>query len=223
MDCDLQDQPEEIIKLFEKAQEGYDIVLGKRSERKDSFFKKFISLMFYKLLSYLTGSKIDQEIANFGIYNKKVIINVCRLRESIRYFPTMVKWVGFKQASIPVDHSARAEGKSSYDFKMLFNLGLDIMLAYSDKPIRITIKLGFLVSFLSLLFAIYNFYLYISNKITVPGYTSLALSIWFLSGVIISILGIVGLYIGKIFEGVKSRPIYIISEITEFSNPMENT
>ena len=218
MDCDLQDQPEEIIKLFNKAQEGYDIVLGKRSDRKDSFLKRFISRMFYTTLSYLTGSKIDEQVANFGIYNKRVVDNICKLRESIRYFPTMVKWVGFKQTSISVDHAARVEGSSSYNFKMLFNLGLDIMLAYSDKPIRITIKLGFLVSFLTLLFGIYNFYLYLTNQIKVPGYTSLALSIWFLSGLIISILGIIGLYVGKIFEGVKSRPIYIISEITKSSN-----
>jgi glycosyltransferase involved in cell wall biosynthesis len=215
MDCDLQDQPEEIIKLFNKAQEGYDIVLGKRSDRKDSFFKRFISKMFYRTLGYLTGSRLDEQVANFGIYNEKVVGNICKLRESIRYFPTMVKWVGFKATSISVDHAARFEGQSSYNFKKLFNLGLDIILAYSDKPIRITIKLGFLVSFLTLLLGLYNFYLYLTNQIIVPGYTSLVLSIWFLSGLIISILGIIGLYIGKIFEGVKNRPIYIISETTK--------
>jgi glycosyltransferase involved in cell wall biosynthesis len=218
MDCDLQDQPEEIIKLFNKAQEGYDIVFGKRSDRKDSFIKRFISRMFYRTLGYLTGSKLDEQVANFGIYNEKVVGNICKFRESIRFFPTMVKWVGFKATSISVDHSARFEGQSSYNFKKLLNLGLDIILAYSDKPIILTIKLGFLVSFLTLLFGLYNFYLYLTNQIIVPGYTSLILSIWFLSGLIISILGIVGLYIGKIFEGVKSRPIYIISEITISSN-----
>ncbi len=125
----------------------------------------------------------------------------------------MVRWVGFKQSSITVSHAARYQGKSTYSLKRLFNLGLDIVLAYSDKPIRIAIKWGILVSSFALLAAVYNLYLFFMDQISVPGYTSLAISIWFLSGVIISILGLVGLYVGKIFEGVKRRPLYIVSEV----------
>lgn len=214
MDCDLQDQPEEIKKLHDKALEGYDVVLARREERQDKFFKKLFSKLFYRTLGYLTGSKMDESIANFGIYHKSVIKSIAQLRESIRYFPTMVKWVGFKQTAIKVEHAPRAQGETSYNFKKLLNLAIDIILAYSDKPIRLTIKAGFLVSFFALLIGLIYLVKYFSGDIIVPGYASLIISIWFLSGLIITILGVVGLYVGKTFEGVKNRPIYIISEKT---------
>jgi dolichol-phosphate mannosyltransferase len=122
----------------------------------------------------------------------------------------MIKWVGFKQTKIAVEHAERVEGKTSYNFKKLLNLALDIILAYSDKPIRIMIKLGFLISFMGLIFALIVFIRFLGGKITVSGYASLIISIWVLSGIIIMMLGIVGLYVGKTFEGVKNRPIYII-------------
>lgn len=214
MDCDLQDQPEEILKLYRKAIEGYDVVLARRYDRRDNFLKKLSSKLFYNSLGYLTGSKQDNTIANFGIYSRRVINAICTLRESIRYFPTMVKWVGFKSTAINIEHAERTEGKSSYNLKRLLNLALDIILAYSDKPLRITIKIGVFISFLSFLAALYMLYRALIGKVEVSGYASLIVSIWFLSGLIISILGIVGLYIGKIFEGVKARPVYIISETT---------
>lgn len=214
MDCDLQDQPEEIHKLYSKALEGYDVVLARREQRQDSFFKKLFSKLFYRTLGYLTGSKMDESIANFGIYSKDVIKSISQLRESIRYFPTMVKWVGFRQTSINVKHAPRAQGETSYNFKKLFNLAVDIILAYSDKPIRLTIKVGFLVSFFALLIGMIYLIKYLSGDIIVPGYASLIVSIWFLSGLIMTILGVVGLYVGKTFEGVKRRPIYLISDET---------
>ena len=218
MDCDLQDQPEEILKLYNKAIDGYDVVLARREIRKDTFIKKVSSKLFYRTLGYLTGSNLDESIANFGIYNKIVINSILKLNESIRNFPTMVRWVGFNQTSIPVEHANRYEGESSYDFKKLTNLALDIILAYSDKPIRIAIKIGFLVSLFSFLAGIYFLYQYFTGQIVVQGFTSLIISIWFLSGLIITILGIVGLYVGKIFEGVKNRPIYLIQDKTFENN-----
>ncbi len=213
MDCDLQDQPEEIEKLYKKAQEGFDIVLGRRFDRKDRFFKKFFSKMFYRTLGYLTGSEQDETVANFGIYNKNVVKAVVSMRESIRYFPTMVKWVGFKSTKVNVEHDDRGEGESSYNLKKLINLALDIILAYSDKPIRLLIKTGLLISFISVLVAFIYFIKWLKGDVLVLGYTSLIISIWLLSGIILSTLGIIGLYVGKTFEGVKNRPIYIIKKI----------
>ena len=212
MDCDLQDQPEEIQKLYNKAISGYDIVLARRFKRKDNFIKKLYSMLFYKTLYYLTGYDQDWSVANFGIYNRKVIDAVCSMRESIRYFPTMIKWVGFKSTKIDVDHHSRFEGKTSYNFKKLFHLAMDIILAYSDKPIRLLIKFGLVVTCISFAIALRIFIQWLNNEIIVLGYTSIFISIWFLSGIIISTLGIVGLYVGKTFEGVKNRPIYIVSE-----------
>ena len=212
MDCDLQDQPEEIEKLYNKALEGFDIVLASRKVRKDNYFKKLFSKIFYATLGYLTGTTQDESVANFGIYNHKSIHAIKSMRESIRYFPTMVKWVGFRKITIEVEHSNREEGKSSYNFRKLINLATDIILAYSDKPIRLTIKLGFAISIISFFIAIYYFIKWLSGDIIVIGYTSLIVSIWLLSGFTISTLGVIGLYIGKTFEGVKERPIYIIDK-----------
>ena len=215
MDCDLQDRPEEIDALYQKAISGYDVVLAKRNQRQDTFFKKFFSKAFYRTLGYLTGSAMDEQVANFGIYHRNVINAVCELRESIRYFPTMIQWVGFKQTAISVTHSARDVGESSYNFKRLLNLALDIILAYSDKPIRLMIKLGILVSLLSFIMGFYFSFQYFLGNVTVPGYTSLILSIWFFSGLLLILVGVVGLYVGKTFEGVKKRPIYLIQNETK--------
>ncbi|RAI85562.1 glycosyltransferase family 2 protein [Algoriphagus yeomjeoni] len=213
MDCDLQDRPEEIPNLYQKAQEGFDVVLAKRENRKDGFFKKLSSKVFYRTLAWLTGSKQDESIANFGIYHRKVIKEVIGMRESIRYFPTMVKWVGFKQTTIPVIHAENGDRESTYGFRKLFNLALDIMLAYSDKPIRLTVKLGLLVALCGFLFALYTLYRYLDGEIIVAGYASLIISIWMLTGFLLITSGMVGLYIGKTFEGVKNRPIYIVEKI----------
>lgn len=214
LDCDLQDQPEEIIKLYKEAKKGFDIVLARRYERKDTLYKKFISKSFYAVLTYLTGTKHDSTVANFGIYSNTVIQEVNKLQEKIKYFPTMVKWVGFKTSHVDVEHAERSEGKSNYNLKKLLNLALDIILAYSDKPLRLIVKLGLIIALLSFAFVIFVIYSKITGHFTVTGYASLISSIWFLSGCLLTTLGVIGLYIGKIFEGVKNRPSYIIEKQT---------
>ncbi len=214
MDCDLQDQPEEILKLYAKTKEGFDIVLAKRTIRKDNYFKKIFSKIFYRILGYLTDTKQDHTIANFGIYHFKVIKVIRELQDSIRYFPAMVRWVGFNWTSIEIKHTERKTGKTSYNFSKLLNLGIDIIMAFSSKPLKITIKIGFMISFLSILYALYDIIRYFQGYITVSGWTSIIISIWFLSGLIIFFLGVVGLYVGKTFDKVKQRPFYIINQTT---------
>lgn len=212
MDGDLQDKPEEILRLYDKATSGYDVVLARRCERQDSFFKRTSSHLFYKTLAYLTDTEQNAEVANFGIYNQKVIQAIMSMHDKIRYFPTMVKWVGFKSTEIEVEHAARSAGKSSYSFKGLLRLALNTILAFSDKPLRLTMKLGIAISGLSFLFALITLFRAITGHIAVMGYSSMIISVWFLSGVIITLLGMIGLYIGRIFDQVKNRPIFIISE-----------
>lgn len=211
MDCDLQDQPEEIVKLYNKALEGFDVVLAQRIVRHDSWGKRIGSKLFYRILGYLTDTEQDASIANFGIFNTKVIYAIRSMGDYNRYFPTMVRWVGFRTFKLPVQHAIRTAGVSSYSLKKLLRLSLDVILSFSDKPLRLTVKLGFAISVIAFLFAIYNLFLYIHGDIEVAGFTSLIISIWFLSGLVISILGIVGLYIGKTFDKVKQRPVYIVS------------
>ena len=213
MDCDLQDVPEEIPNLHDKAIQGFETVLAVRKNRRDGFLKKLFSYLFYRALSWLTGVDYDHRIANFGIYNRNVIKAIVSMGDNIRYFPSMVKWVGFRTASIEANHASRDQGKSSYNFRRLLHLSLDIILSYSDKPIRLAIKTGLVISFVSIIAAVYTFIIAIAGKIEVPGYASTIISIWFFSGLIIAIIGVVGLYVSKTFQAARRRPLFIISEV----------
>jgi glycosyltransferase involved in cell wall biosynthesis len=212
MDCDLQDKPEEIQKLYDESQKNFDIVLAARENRKDNPLKKLFSKFFYRSLSCLSGAKYDHRVANFGIYSKKVITAINQFREPIRYFPGLVQYVGFKSTTININHASREEGQTSYSLKRLFKLALDVILAYSDKPLRTIIKLGLLISLISFAYVAFSIWQWYNDMIVVPGYTSLIASVWFLSGVLISTLGVIGLYLGKTFEAAKGRPIYIVSQ-----------
>lgn len=215
MDCDLQDRPEEILRLYETASKNnFHIVLAQRVVRKDSFIKTLFSRIFYSILSFLTGIKHDSSIANFGIYNRKVIDATKKMQETIRYFPVMINWVGFRSTKIEVEHGERPMGNSSYNFKRLLNLAFNIILANSDKPLRLTIKIGLLISTIAFGFAIHNAIKAMRGEIEVLGYASIIISIWLLGGFIIIILGVIGLYVGKTFEGVKNRPNYIVESLT---------
>ena len=212
MDGDLQDQPEEILKLYNKAQEGFDIVLAQRINRQDNFFKRLSSFIFYKVFSYLTDTKQDSSVANFGIYKQNVIAAILSMKDSIKYFPTMSQWVGFNKTLLPVSHSKRNEGKSAYNFKSLLRLALNNIISFSNKPLKLVVKFGFAIVAFSLILALYYLIKYLLGDIIIIGYSSLIISIWFLSGINIMILGIVGIYVGKTFEKVKDRPIYIVKE-----------
>ena len=214
MDCDLQDQPEEIPKLYQKAQEGYDTVLGRREVRNDSFLKKLGSEYFYKTLGYLTDTKQDSAVANFGIYHKKVISAIKSMNDNLRYFPAMVRWVGFKTTSINIEHAERFEGKSTYSIRSLIRLGANVILAFSDKPLKLIINLGLTISISSIIFAIYQLIKYKQGEIEILGWTTIVVSIWLLFGITIFILGVIGSYLGKVFERVKDRPKYIVKEQT---------
>lgn len=213
LDCDLQDRPEEIPNLYRQALQGYDVVLASRQARQDPWLKKLVSRLFYRLLSYLTGTVQDPLVANFGIYHCRVVAEVLRLRESIRYFPTMVRWVGFRQTTLPVQHAA--EGRpGTYSFARRLRLATDVILAHSDKPLRLTAYLGLLLSGGAFLLGLVTLLRFAVGQITVPGYTSLLIAICFFSGLIILVLGVVGLYVGKIFESVRNRPLYVVAATT---------
>lgn len=212
MDCDLQDRPDEIPNLYRKAQEGFDSVFAQRTDRTDGFLKKIFSKSFYKLFSYLTETTQDPSVANFGIYRRCVVDAILIMKDQIRFFPTMVQWVGFRKCYLAVQHSERFEGKSSYNFKGLFRLALNTILAFSDKPLRLTTKAGFFIALLSFLISIIYLVMYLTGHIKVIGFTSMILSMWFLAGIIMMILGMVGIYVGKVFEKVKERPTFIVAE-----------
>lgn len=212
MDCDLQDQPEEIGKLLSKAKEGYEIVVASRKNRQDDLFKKFLSKIFYTTLSYLTETKQDRTVANFVCYHRISVEAMARVKDHNRYYPMLQQLIGFNYGKIKIEHAKREEGKSSYSFGKRLRLALDTILTFSDKPLRLTVKFGVSLSFLSICAAITMVVLYIFSDVKAEGWASLALLVSFFSGIIISILGMVGLYVGRTFESVKSRPTYIIQE-----------
>ena len=214
MDCDLQDQPGYIPDLYQKALEGYDIVRARRSNRTDSLYRRTISRLFYWFLEKLTMTRQDPAIANFGIYNRKVIKAILDWDEQVRFFPAIVQWVGFDHAEVNVRHSTRHSGHSTYNFKKLLNLAISVALSFSDRPLRLTVSLGLLVVLLAMGIGVFVFIKAIITKTSVEGWTSLILSIWFLGGVLISIIGMSGLYIGQTLFEAKKRPVYIIDKRT---------
>ena len=212
MDCDMQDQPKEIAKLYKKALEGYDIVLGQRENRKDKFLKKLSSKLFYKVFNYLSGANFDNNVANFGVYHQKTIKSILDMGDYVKFFSLFINWIGFKSVSIPIEHGEREEGKSTYSVGRLFKQAFNVIISFSDKPLRLFINFGLSISVLSFIVGIYYLYLALTGKIAQPGFSSLILSIWFLSGIIISGIGIVGVYLGKTFDQAKGRPTFIIDE-----------
>ena len=224
MDCDLQDKPEEIINLYNKINEGYDVVFAKRKNRKDSFFKILVSKMFYKIYSSAIGQKYDPELCNFSISTRNVINNYCKMREEHRAFVMYLQWMGFKQTSIEVEHDKRKEGKSSYNFKKRIKMALDILLSQSDKFLKIIVSFGLAMSILSFIGIICLVIMHFCTDF-VLGWPSIIAIICLMGGIITFVVGIVGLYVGNIFMQVKERPLYIIRSIKnkKVGNENENT
>lgn len=217
IDCDLQDRPEEIPKLLEAAHQGFDVVFAQRIDRQDNMLKRWASRNFYRVLSYFTGTPYDHSVANFGVYSRKVIDTLRRMPESERCFPLMVKWTGFRSTSVAVTHEKRADGRSSYSVRALIHLAMNIVLSYSDKPLRLVVKLGMLFSLFASLIVGLSVYVYLTGRTAVAGYTSIIASIWLLGSVTVFCIGIVGLYVGQLFQDAKGRPYYIVEQRINFT------
>lgn len=211
MDCDLQDQPEEIPRLYAKAQEGYDVVFARRKIRQDSKSKVFISNCFYKVYSFATNRPYDGNLCNFSISNRNVIQNYCKMREQHRGFVMYIQWMGFREAVIDVEHQARFAGKSGYNFKKRMQMAMDLLTSQSDKLLRLTVKAGLLISLAALLAILILLVRYFSMHIQ-PGWTSLIASVFLMGGLTIASIGVVGIYVGNIFMEVKHRPLYIVRQ-----------
>ncbi len=218
MDCDLQDQPEEIPRLYAKAQEGYDIVLARRTARQDPPFKRMTSWLFYRIFSYLTDIKYDGASGNFRIISRKVVANFRRMGEQLRFFGGLVQWLGFPTTSIEVEHAERFAGKTSYTFIKLWKLSADSIIAYSDKPLRIGVRFGFGMAGLAFSYGLYILLRALIYGSPIPGWNSLIVSLYFIGGIIIAMLGITGIYLGMAFDESKKRPLYIIRRAT-FGEP----
>lgn len=217
MDADLQDNPQEITNLFNKSQEGWDIVHAQRINRKDSIIKRFLSKMFTIIFNYFSGLKRDYRVGNFGVYNRKVINEYNKMPEVARSFPSLINHLGFNSCNLEVTHCKRLDGKSSYTFAKLASLAIDIIISNGNKPLKLAIKIGILLSIISFLIAAYNLIAFYLGLISFPGFTSTIFSIWFVGGINLLFMGVLGLYIDKIFNQVKGRQLYIIKETVNLS------
>ena len=212
MDCDLQDRPETIPELYQKAQEGYDVVFARREGRKDSAITKFLSKCFYKVYDYFTDGTFDSSICNFSISKRKVIDYYCRMREQNRAYTMFIRWLGFKQTAIDMPADERFEGKSSYNLKRKLKKAFEIITSQSNKPLLFSVKLGFVSAFLALIYIIYLVFREIILGDVLVGWTSIVASIYLMGGIILCAIGVVGIYVGNIFNEAKNRPLYVIDE-----------
>ncbi len=212
MDCDLQDRPESIPELYKKALEGYDVVFARREGRKDSFITKFLSKSFYKVYDYFTDGNFDSSICNFSISKRKVIDAYCMMREQNRAYTMFIRWLGFKQTAIDMSADERYEGKSSYNLRKKIKMAFEIITSQSNKPLLFSIKAGFIIAAFALIYIIYLIARYILVGDIVVGWTTIVASIYLMGGILLSAIGVVGIYVGNIFNEAKNRPLYVIDE-----------
>jgi polyisoprenyl-phosphate glycosyltransferase len=212
MDADMQHPPTLIADLIKKWEEGYDVVYTIRKEQKGlSFFKRITSSLFYKVLGKLSDIEIENGSADFRLLDKKVTDEVRKIKENDVFLRGLVKWMGFKQASIAYQPAERLSGQTKYSYRKMMLLALQGITSFSTKPLYAAIYIGFAFSALSLLYIPFAVYSYFKHQV-VSGWSSLIVTVTFLGGLQLIILGIIGLYLGKLFIQSKGRPMYIVNK-----------
>ena len=215
IDCDLQDDPAIIPDLFEQAtREGVESVVVERGSWSDSGFRRFASNTFYKAFYALSGIKL-RNIGNFGIYSRTLVNVLLKYEEQEVFLPIMVSISGLTSSEMKVDRKDRHSGNSSYSLGRLISLALAVIIRFSDRPLKISVAIGFVISALAALMSLILLIGWLSGAFTVPGWTSTVLSMWFLSGLILAVLGVHGFYLARVFEEVKKRPRLLIEQTTD--------
>lgn len=214
MDCDLQDPPEKIADLYEEALKGNEVVLAHFQERTESPFRKALSRLFWRGLSWLAGIDFDPRVGNFRIMSRRVVENFRDYREQLRFLGGIVSLMGFTTSSVSMKRDSRFEGESSYTFSKLAALAANIILAYSDKPLRISIQLGLIMAVTAFIAGAAFIFLEAADVVQVPGWTSVMVSVYLIGGIIIANLGLIGYYLSRTFDEVKRRPLYIVERTT---------
>ena len=217
LDADLQDPPEELPRFFQKCREGYDVVYGIRTKRKEGYAKRFTYWLYYRLLASLSNIDIPLDSGDFCVLSRRALNALNALPERSRFIRGLRAWLGFRQAGVAYERHARSAGQPKYTFRKLLNLGMDGIINFSSRPLRRIMYLGMWLGFLSLLVGATVIIQYFTqwkifgyNPRDQLGWTSLILAILFLSSIQLFCLGIIGEYIGRIFEEIKRRPVYVV-------------
>jgi dolichol-phosphate mannosyltransferase len=212
MDGDLQDRPEVIPSLYAKAQEGYDIVFVARQNRPESLPYMLAQRLFYRGFQSLANTDYDPQHGNFSIISRRVVEHFRGLHESLRFYGGIVHWLGFRRTSIPAQHGERFAGETHYNLRKRLQLARSMILAHSDRPLTASIGLGLAMALLSVGYGTYVIVRATFFGFSVEGWASVMAAIFFTGGIILTVLGIIGVYIGKIFNELKRRPLYVVAE-----------
>lgn len=218
IDADLQDPPEVIPQMIEKWREGYEVVYGQRIKREgETFFKKLTAKMFYRTLNRLTDVEIPVDTGDFRLIDRKVCDALKQVSERNRYIRGIISWLGFKSIAVPFVREKRFAGTTKYPLKKMLKFAGDAIMSFSYKPLKLATYFGFFVSFASFIYLIVTIFLKLFGQ-TVQGWASIAAIMLFFNGIILLILGIIGEYIGRIYDEAKNRPLYVVREIKNFDD-----
>ena len=213
IDADLQDPPELIIEMYQKMQEGFQVVYARRKTRTgESFLKKHTAKLFYRLLAKITSIKIPLDTGDFRIIDRKVVDVLKNMPEQQKYLRGQIAWVGFKQTYVLYDRDERFAGETGYTYKKMIQLALDGITSFSNLPLKFATMTGFFVSGITFLLSLYALYARFISKDYVPGWTSLILAVLFIGGVQLISIGIIGEYISRLSANVRKRPLYTVEE-----------
>jgi dolichol-phosphate mannosyltransferase len=212
IDADLQDPPEVIRDLFQTWQEGYHVVMAQRRSRKEGALRRFFFSLFYKILGVISDYPIALNSGVFGLVDKRVVGELVGISERNRFIPGLRSWLGFRQGFVTYDREDRGGGKPKQTFSRLVKYGFDAIFSFSYKPLRISWFIGFVISSLCFLYSIFLVLLRILDINVVPGFTTPTVAILFIGGIQLITIGILGEYLGRIYDEVKQRPLFVIEE-----------
>jgi len=212
MDADLQDPPELLGEMLKKIDEGYEVVYAQRTKREgESAFKLWTAHVFYRLLERWTNVDIPVDVGDFRLMGPKAVAAFRRLRERHRFIRGMTAWVGFRQVGVPYVRPPRTRGETKFPLRKMLRFALDGLTSFSHVPLQLATWLGFLVSAFAFLYILVVLALWIL-KINVPGWTTLMVFVLLLGGVQLMVIGVLGEYLGRVYDEVKGRPLYLVAE-----------
>ena len=213
MDSDLQDTPETIEEMVTKWKEGYEIVYGKRRTRRDGVFKRSTAYLFYRLMKKFASIDIPEDTGDFRLMDKKVVVEMKRLREHSRFMRGLTSWVGFKQTSVLFDREERKCGETGYPMGKMLKFAIDGLTAFSYIPLKLAAYLGFTTAFLSIIGIMYALYRKIFHpEEVISGWTFTIICIFFIGSIQLIVLAVIGEYIGRIYTETQQRPLYIVRQ-----------
>ena len=212
IDGDLQDPPEVMSQFIQKWKEGFHVVYGKRIKRKgETFFKLITANLYYRILEKISDTKIPRDVGDFRLMDKSVVEKLKNMPERHRFIRGMVSWVGFKQCAVEYERNERTGGQTKYPLKKMLRFAFDGIFSFSTVPLKFATQFGLFITLFSFLYIVYI----IINRLLgygFPGYASIIVSILFLGGIQLLSIGLLGQYIGRIFEEIKGRPLYIVEK-----------